>query len=182
MTYIRHLLKAYPVSCFYILMIWILCFATIPSTPLDNVTLIDKWVHIAMYGGTCATIWLEYLRLHTTKRQPVMRIASPADKPLLSWTKLFCLSLDCAHTDERRHRDSAGILHGRTPQRRLARLRSQLNRSDNRCGRRRRNGDAKETPPILKRRHIIHLFVFACFLSFYSYKLMLQEQTPIEWL
>ena len=92
MTYIRHLLKAYPVSCFYILMIWILCFATIPSTPLDNVTLIDKWVHIAMYGGTCATIWLEYLRLHTTKPQPVMRIASPADKPLLSWTKLFCLA------------------------------------------------------------------------------------------
>lgn len=92
MTYIRHLLKAYPVSCFYILMIWILCFATIPSTPLDNVTLIDKWVHIAMYGGTCATIWLEYLRLHNTKSQPVMRIASPADKPLLSWTKLFCLA------------------------------------------------------------------------------------------
>lgn len=92
MTYIRHLLKAYPVSCFYILMIWILCFATIPSTPLDNVTLIDKWVHIAMYGGTCATIWLEYLRLHNTKPLPVMRIASPADKPLLSWTKLFCLA------------------------------------------------------------------------------------------
>ncbi len=92
MTYIRHLLKAYPVSCFYILMIWILCFATIPSTPLDNVTLIDKWVHIAMYGGTCATIWLEYLRLHNTKPQPVMHIASPSDKPLLSWTKLFCLA------------------------------------------------------------------------------------------
>ena len=90
--------------------------------------------------------------------------------------------LDCAHTDERRHRDSAGILHGRTPQRRLARLCSQLNRSDSRCGRRHRNGDAKETPPILKRRHIIHLFVFAYFSSFYSYKLMLQEQTPIEWL
>lgn len=50
MTYIRHLLKAYPVSCFYILMILVLCFATIPSTPLDNVTLIDKWVHIAMYA------------------------------------------------------------------------------------------------------------------------------------
>lgn len=64
MKYILHLMKSYPVSCFYILVIWILCFATIPKTPLDNVTLIDKWVHIAMYGGTCGTIWLEYLRRH----------------------------------------------------------------------------------------------------------------------
>lgn len=92
MTYIRHLLKAYPVSCFYILMILVLCFATIPSTPLDNVTLIDKWVHIAMYTGTCATIWLEYLRSHSVKRQPVMRIASSTDKPALSWAKLLCLA------------------------------------------------------------------------------------------
>lgn len=92
MTYIRHLLKAYPVSCFYILMILVLCFATIPSTPLDNVTLIDKWVHIAMYAGTCATIWLEYLRNHSAKRQPVMRIASPTDKPALNWAKLLYLA------------------------------------------------------------------------------------------
>lgn len=175
MTYIRHLLKAYPVSCFYILMIWILCFATIPSTPLDNVTLIDKWVHIAMYGGTCATIWLEYLRLHNTKPQPVMRIASPADKPLLSLTKLFCLAW------------IAPIL-----------MSGVIEILQEYCTGGRRSGDwldfaansigatvgavAGVGMVMLKRRHIIHLFVFACFLSFYSYKLMLQEQTPIEWL
>lgn len=175
MTYIRHLLKAYPVSCFYILMIWILCFATIPSTPLDNVTLIDKWVHIAMYGGTCATIWLEYLRLHTTKPQPVMRIASPADKPLLSWTKLFCLAW------------IAPIL-----------MSGVIEILQEYCTGGRRSGDwldfaansigatvgavAGVGMVILKRRHIIRLFVFAYFSSFYSYKLMLQEQTPIEWL
>lgn len=175
MTYIRHLLKAYPVSCFYILMIWILCFATIPSTPLDNVTLIDKWVHIAMYGGTCATIWLEYLRLHNTKPQPVMRIASPADKPLLSWTKLFCLAW------------IAPIL-----------MSGVIEILQEYCTGGRRSGDwldfaansigatvgavAGVGMVMLKRRHIIHLFVFACFLSFYSYKLILQEQTPIEWL
>lgn len=175
MTYIRHLLKAYPVSCFYILIIWILCFATIPSTPLDNVTLIDKWVHIAMYGGTCATIWLEYLRLHTTKPQPVMHIASPSDKPLLSWTKLFCLAW------------IAPIL-----------MSGVIEILQEYCTGGRRSGDwldfaansigatvgavAGVGMVMLKRRHIIHLFVFACFLSFYSYKLILQEQTPIEWL
>lgn len=66
MKYFYHLAKNYPVSCFYIAIIWVLCFADIPQTPLDNVTLIDKWVHIAMYGGTCATIWYEYERRHKT--------------------------------------------------------------------------------------------------------------------
>lgn len=182
MTYIRHLLKAYPVSCFYILMIWILCFATIPSTPA-------RQRHFDRQMGTHS-----HVRRHL--RHYMARISAPSQheasarnahrialrQATAELDKAVLPRLDCAHTDERRHRDSAGILHGRTPQRRLARLRSQLNRSDSRCGRRRRNGDAKETPPILKRRHIIRLFVFACFLSFYSYKLMLQEQTPIEWL
>lgn len=112
MTYIRHLLKAYPVSCFYILMILVLCFATIPSTPLDNVTLIDKWVHIAMYAGTCATIWLEYLRNHSVKRQPVMRIAYGQACAQLGKATVPCVAR--TDTDERTHRDTAGILHGRT--------------------------------------------------------------------
>lgn len=44
--------------------IWVLCFMDVPHTPLDNITLIDKWTHILMYAGTCATIWYEYLRMH----------------------------------------------------------------------------------------------------------------------
>ena len=44
--------------------IWVLCFMDVPHTPLDNITLIDKWTHILMYAGTCATIWYEYLRRH----------------------------------------------------------------------------------------------------------------------
>lgn len=92
MTYIEHLVKAYPVSAFYILMIWILCFASIPHTPLDNVSLIDKWVHIAMYGGTCATIWLEYIRQHRLKRNTAMHIVTPTDKPDLNWRRLLTLA------------------------------------------------------------------------------------------
>lgn len=64
MKYIRHLITSYPVTSFYILVIWILCFATVPHTPLDNVSLIDKWVHTTMYLGTCGTMWYEYLRRH----------------------------------------------------------------------------------------------------------------------
>lgn len=65
MKYIHHLVRFYPVSSLYIVFIWVLCFASIPHTPLDDVRLIDKWVHVAMYAGTCGTIWLEYLRRHT---------------------------------------------------------------------------------------------------------------------
>ena len=54
----------YPVSCFFIAVIWVLCFCTPPKTPLDNVALMDKWTHIAMYAGTCLAIWIEYLRAH----------------------------------------------------------------------------------------------------------------------
>lgn len=64
MKYLYHLIMSYPVSCFYIIFIWILCFSNIPETPLDNVSFIDKWTHVAMYAGTCSTIWYEYLRKH----------------------------------------------------------------------------------------------------------------------
>ncbi len=33
-----------------------------PKTPLDEVALIDKWTHIAMYGGTYAIIWFEHMK------------------------------------------------------------------------------------------------------------------------
>lgn len=58
------MVRRYPVSCLFIAVIWVLCFCTPPHTPLDNVAFIDKWTHIAMYAGTCLTIWIEYLRSH----------------------------------------------------------------------------------------------------------------------
>ena len=57
-------LRRYPLSCLCIATIWVLCFGTMPSTPLDDVTLIDKWVHITMYCGTCMVIWGEYIFRH----------------------------------------------------------------------------------------------------------------------
>lgn len=56
--------RKYPVSVFFFLVIWYLSFFTPPKTELDEVAFIDKWVHVAMYGGTCATLWIEYLLRH----------------------------------------------------------------------------------------------------------------------
>lgn len=64
MKFLRHLLSDYPVSCFYLVFIWVLCFMDVPETPLQHVSLIDKWAHFLMYGGTCGAIWYEYLRRH----------------------------------------------------------------------------------------------------------------------
>ncbi len=55
-------LKFFPFTIVCVIFIWLLCFCTPPKTSLDNVPLIDKWVHLAMYGGTMSVFWLEYWR------------------------------------------------------------------------------------------------------------------------
>ena len=58
-------IKKYPFSCILIVAIWYLSLLfNAPETPLDNVLLIDKWVHIVMYGGTFTVLWIEYIRQH----------------------------------------------------------------------------------------------------------------------
>lgn len=60
-----HFVRNYPISCVLFAVIWYLSlFFNAPETPLNNVLLIDKWVHLVMYGGTCGMLWVEYLRQH----------------------------------------------------------------------------------------------------------------------
>ena len=54
-----HFIRKYPLSLLICVAIWILCFIDIPETPLDNVSLIDKWTHIVMYLGLCLVLWWE---------------------------------------------------------------------------------------------------------------------------
>lgn len=81
MNYILHLVRKYPVSCFFIATIWVLCLMPVPETPLSGVTLIDKWVHIAMYFVTCGVIWTEYLRHHPLQAHP----SSFSWKKMIGW-------------------------------------------------------------------------------------------------
>ena len=64
MNNLFHLITKYPFSSICLLIIWTLCFIPIPQTPLDHISMIDKWTHVVMYGGTCGIIWLEYLTKH----------------------------------------------------------------------------------------------------------------------
>lgn len=80
MKYIYHLLRKYPIATLFFVLIWYLSFFTPPKTELDNVQFIDKWVHITMYGGTCVTLWIEYVRQHSAlnfKRLITLAVLAP---------------------------------------------------------------------------------------------------------
>ena len=61
----RQITTKYPVTTALIVIIWVLCFLPcFPETPLNDVALIDKWTHIAMFAGTFVILWIEYTRSH----------------------------------------------------------------------------------------------------------------------
>lgn len=57
-------LKKYPLSILTIIFIVYLSFFTPPKTEVEKIPYIDKLIHLAMYGGLCFFIWIEYLRSH----------------------------------------------------------------------------------------------------------------------
>ena len=62
MSIIKHILTKYPFSCIIVIGTWILCFMTIPETPLSSVRFIDKWTHSLIYLVLGLSISIEYLR------------------------------------------------------------------------------------------------------------------------
>lgn len=74
MNCLHQLVRKYPLSVLLFLVIWYLSFFTPPKTELDNVAFIDKWVHVAMYGGTCSVLWIEYVMKHKSLNIPRLLI------------------------------------------------------------------------------------------------------------
>lgn len=62
MSITKHISTKYPFSCIIVIGTWILCFMTIPETPLSSVRFIDKWTHSLIYLVLGLSISLEYLR------------------------------------------------------------------------------------------------------------------------
>lgn len=79
MSVIQHILTKYPFSCIIVIGTWILCFMTIPETPLSSVRFIDKWTHSLIYLVLGLSISLEYLR--NTKQ--------PSPKFIIVWVWLM---------------------------------------------------------------------------------------------
>ena len=79
MSITKHFLTKYPFSCIIVIGTWILCFMTIPETPLSSVRFIDKWTHSLIYLVLGLSISLEYLR--NTKQ--------PSPKFIVVWVWLM---------------------------------------------------------------------------------------------
>ena len=79
MSITQHILTKYPFSCIIVIGTWILCFMTIPETPLSSVRFIDKWTHSLIYLVLGISISLEYLR--NTKH--------PSPKFIIVWVWLI---------------------------------------------------------------------------------------------
>ena len=60
----KHYFAKYKLSWLIIGAILYLSFFTPPKTQLNEISNIDKLVHICMYGGFCSILWIEYLRSH----------------------------------------------------------------------------------------------------------------------
>lgn len=92
MKYLYQTVRRYPLSSLLIGVIWYLSFFTPPKTGLDNVAFIDKWVHVVMYGGTCAVIWAEYIRRHRVAAPRELRFAVRRKLFLLAWLAPIVMS------------------------------------------------------------------------------------------
>ena len=55
-------LTRYPLTALAVVVIWMLCLIPIPETPLNQISLIDKWTHLVLFGGLTVIIWAEMLR------------------------------------------------------------------------------------------------------------------------
>lgn len=64
----------YPLSLLLTMIIWVLCFINVPETPLENITLMDKWTHIAMYLVLGIVIFWENNRKRKRAMPPVQEM------------------------------------------------------------------------------------------------------------
>lgn len=64
----------YTLSLLLTVIIWVLCFINVPETPLENITLMDKWTHIAMYLVLGIVIFWESNRKRKRAMPPVQEM------------------------------------------------------------------------------------------------------------
>jgi len=55
-------IKKQPLSIFLAIVVWLLCMIPIPDSPLDSISMFDKWTHLVMYATIVITIMAEYGR------------------------------------------------------------------------------------------------------------------------
>ena len=67
-------ISKYPISVFLTAALWTVCLINVPETPLNDVTLIDKWTHIVMFMALCLAIWHEWRQNHKGEKTDWCRL------------------------------------------------------------------------------------------------------------
>lgn len=63
----QRIFRFYPLTLLTIAVVTTLCLIPIDDPPLKNVPLIDKWTHMALFGGICSVVVLEMTLNRLTK-------------------------------------------------------------------------------------------------------------------
>ncbi|MGL5957197.1 MAG: VanZ family protein [Phocaeicola sp.] len=91
---IYYYLTNYPFSLCTLLAIGYLSFFTPPQTELSEINNFDKLAHIAMYGGLCTLLWIEYLRCHSTfswrKATPILLLFPLLLSGIIELLQAYC--------------------------------------------------------------------------------------------
>lgn len=74
----QRIFRFYPLTLFVIAVVTTLCLIPIEDPPLKDVPLIDKWTHMALFGGICTVVVLEM----TVNRLTKWRWAAPVGAAL----------------------------------------------------------------------------------------------------
>ena len=77
--------KSYPFTLFLVAIVWILSLMPIPETPLNDVSMIDKWTHLVMYGGTFGVMWIEWWRRNRHSSKHLLSSLLSCRSLLLGW-------------------------------------------------------------------------------------------------
>ncbi|GJG64272.1 hypothetical protein PRLR6025_01060 [Prevotella lacticifex] len=83
----RNFIRNYPLSLLFTVFIWVICLIPIPETPLDNVHLIDKWTHIALYFLLSSIIGHEFFMAQKRAQK------KPLPRQLLLWEWLLPVAM-----------------------------------------------------------------------------------------
>ena len=74
MKNLKDFTAAYAFSILLNVVVWIICLIPVPETPLDNVSMIDKWTHIVMFLTMTLVLLVEHIRHEKKAGLPALEL------------------------------------------------------------------------------------------------------------
>lgn len=85
MKNLKDFTAAYAFSILLNVVVWIICLIPVPETPLDNVSMIDKWTHIVMFLTMTLVLLVEHIRHEKKAGLPALELRLSSMRFLFSY-------------------------------------------------------------------------------------------------